>query len=143
MGAFVTTLFLAWGALVIVLGARGAFIHDPGAPPLGLLIGLVAPLSRLSRRIFREPGAAGICPISRPALHCGDTGVEMGGLRISDFVYLSSLTWNLRLAGRTGRYGDRRDGSFVLMVLFAGRDLLEAAASWHGILLAFWTLLWL
>jgi len=36
MGAFVTTLFLAWGALVIVLGARGAFITTPGAPPLGL-----------------------------------------------------------------------------------------------------------
>lgn len=45
MGAFVTTLFLAWGALVIVLGARGAFVTTPGAPPLGLLIGLVVPLA--------------------------------------------------------------------------------------------------
>jgi hypothetical protein len=45
MGAFVTTLFLAWGALVLVLGARGAFVTTPGAPPLGLLIGLVAPLA--------------------------------------------------------------------------------------------------
>ncbi len=41
----VTTLFLAWGAVVLVLGARGAFVTTPGAPPLGLLIGLVAPLA--------------------------------------------------------------------------------------------------
>ena len=45
IGAFVTTLFLAWGALVIILGARGAFVTTPGAPPLGLLLGLVAPLA--------------------------------------------------------------------------------------------------
>lgn len=45
MGAFVTTIFLAWGALVLVLAARGAFVTTPGAPPLGLLIGLVAPLA--------------------------------------------------------------------------------------------------
>jgi hypothetical protein len=45
IGTVVTVLFLAWGALVIVLGARGAFVTTPGAPPLGLLIGLVAPLA--------------------------------------------------------------------------------------------------
>src|SRR5262249_23459302 len=31
--------------LVLFLGARGAFVTPPGAPPLGLLIGLVAPLA--------------------------------------------------------------------------------------------------
>ncbi|HEY1677373.1 MAG TPA: hypothetical protein VGG04_06700 [Candidatus Sulfotelmatobacter sp.] len=45
IGAFVTTIFLAWGALVVILGARSAFVTQPGAPPLGLLIGLVAPLA--------------------------------------------------------------------------------------------------
>lgn len=45
MGTLVTVLFLAWGALVIVLGASGAFVTTPGAPPLGLLIGLAAPLA--------------------------------------------------------------------------------------------------
>ena len=43
--AFVTAFFLAWLALVLILGARGAFTAAPGAPPLALLIGLVAPLS--------------------------------------------------------------------------------------------------
>lgn len=38
-------LFAAWLGLVLILGARGAFTARPGAPPLGLLIGLVAPLS--------------------------------------------------------------------------------------------------
>lgn len=41
---FVATFFLAWLALVLTLAARGAFIAAPGAPPLALLIGLVAPL---------------------------------------------------------------------------------------------------
>jgi hypothetical protein len=42
---FVGVFFLAWLGLVLLLGARGAFVAQPGAPPLGLLIGLVAPLS--------------------------------------------------------------------------------------------------
>lgn len=44
-GALVATFFLAWLALVLVLGARGFFVAPDGAPPLALLIGLVAPLS--------------------------------------------------------------------------------------------------
>jgi hypothetical protein len=32
-------------ALIFVLGARGVFVAPPGAPPLALLIGLLAPLS--------------------------------------------------------------------------------------------------
>jgi hypothetical protein len=43
-GTFVAVFFLAWLALVVVLGARGAFVAPQGAPPLGLLIGLLAPL---------------------------------------------------------------------------------------------------
>jgi hypothetical protein len=43
-GAFVAIFFLAWLALVLFLAARGVFIARPGAPPLGLLIGLLAPL---------------------------------------------------------------------------------------------------
>jgi hypothetical protein len=44
-GSLVAAFFLAWLGLVFVLGARGAFVAAPGAPPLALLIGLVAPLS--------------------------------------------------------------------------------------------------
>jgi len=43
--AFVAFFFSAWLALILVLSARGAFTAAPGAPPLGLLIGLVAPLA--------------------------------------------------------------------------------------------------
>jgi hypothetical protein len=45
IGTLVAVLFAAWFALVFVLGARGAFVAPRGAPPLALLIGLVAPLS--------------------------------------------------------------------------------------------------
>jgi hypothetical protein len=33
-----------WFALVVVLGARGAFLGRPGVPPLGMAIGFTAPL---------------------------------------------------------------------------------------------------
>jgi len=42
-GAFVAVFFLAWLALIFVLGARGVFVAPRGAPPLALLIGLLAP----------------------------------------------------------------------------------------------------
>ena len=44
-GTFVAVSFLAWLALVLVLGARGVFVAPTGAPPLALLLGLLAPLS--------------------------------------------------------------------------------------------------
>src|SRR5882672_8299477 len=44
-GSLVAAFFLAWLALIFVLGARGAFAATQGAPPLALLIGLLAPLT--------------------------------------------------------------------------------------------------
>src|SRR5437764_2550663 len=44
-GAYVASFFLAWLALIFVLGARGAFVVGGGGPPLALLFGLVAPLT--------------------------------------------------------------------------------------------------
>lgn len=44
-GAHVASFFVAWLALIFVLGARGAFVVPGGGPPLALLIGLVAPLT--------------------------------------------------------------------------------------------------
>jgi hypothetical protein len=43
-GAFVAAFFSVWFVLIFALGARGAFVAPQGAPPLGLLIGLLAPL---------------------------------------------------------------------------------------------------
>ena len=44
IGAFVTLFFFTWLTLVFVLGASGVFVASSGAPPLALLIGLLAPL---------------------------------------------------------------------------------------------------
>jgi hypothetical protein len=44
IGALVAAFFLVWLALIFVLGARGGFVAPRGAPPLALLIGLLAPL---------------------------------------------------------------------------------------------------
>ncbi len=54
-GAFVATFFLAWFALILVLGARGVFVAPAGTPPLALLIGLVAPLSLFLIGYWRIP----------------------------------------------------------------------------------------
>jgi hypothetical protein len=57
-GAFVALFFLAWLALIFVLGARGVFVAPRGAPPLALLIGLLAPSACFSLGIG-------------PSRHCG------------------------------------------------------------------------
>jgi hypothetical protein len=44
-GSLVAVFFVTWLAFILVLGSRGAFVAAQGAPPLALLIGLVAPLS--------------------------------------------------------------------------------------------------
>src|ERR1051326_9042893 len=44
-GSLVAVLYLAWFGIVFGLAMRGAFVAAQGAPPLGLLIGLVAPLT--------------------------------------------------------------------------------------------------
>jgi hypothetical protein len=44
-GSYVAAFFLAWLVFIFVLGARGVFVAPKGAPPLALLIGLLAPLS--------------------------------------------------------------------------------------------------
>jgi hypothetical protein len=45
IGTFVAVFFTAWLAVVLFLGARGAFVAAGDRPPLGLLIGVVLPLS--------------------------------------------------------------------------------------------------
>ncbi len=64
-----------------------------------------------------------------PSGHCGNlffqltfasswgAGVEMGRVWISDSVLLPGLAWNLRLACRVGRYGDRLTAPLVLSAL--------------------------
>jgi hypothetical protein len=44
-GAYVASFFVAWLALILVNGARGAFVTPGGGPPLAKLIGLLAPLT--------------------------------------------------------------------------------------------------
>jgi hypothetical protein len=44
-GSYVAAFFLAWLVFIFALGARGVFVAPKGAPPLALLIGLLAPLT--------------------------------------------------------------------------------------------------
>ena len=40
----VTAVLMAWLALVLFLGAGGAFVRPPGMPPLSILAGVTAPI---------------------------------------------------------------------------------------------------
>ena len=44
IGLSVTLVLTAWFLLVVSLGAVGAFVARPGTPPLGIAIGVGAPL---------------------------------------------------------------------------------------------------
>jgi hypothetical protein len=55
---FVAVFFLAWLALIFILGARGAFVAPRGAPPLALLIASGPPSACFSLDI-------------EPSLRCG------------------------------------------------------------------------
>ncbi len=107
MGSAVAVLVSAWLALVLVFASRGAFVAPPGAPPLGLLIGLTAPLSLFLggywiSRSFREF----VLSIDL-APDCGDSGVEVGWFRFPYLVHLSDFAGTFRVDCRTWRYGDR------------------------------------
>ncbi|HEY3975140.1 MAG TPA: hypothetical protein VGM18_19190 [Candidatus Sulfotelmatobacter sp.] len=59
IGTLVAVVSSIWFGLVLILGAYGAFVTPAGAPPLALLIGLVAPLALFlvgywTIRSFRE-----------------------------------------------------------------------------------------
>jgi hypothetical protein len=41
----VTAVLAGWLALVLMLGSRGVFQASPGAPPLGILLGVLAPVA--------------------------------------------------------------------------------------------------
>ena len=41
---FIAAIFVAWFALVAVVGARGGFVTPPGVPPLPILLGFLTPL---------------------------------------------------------------------------------------------------
>jgi hypothetical protein len=59
IGRTITLVLAIWFVLVVTLGAKGAFLGRPGAPPVGMAIGFTAPLLlffvwlRLSRS-FRD-----------------------------------------------------------------------------------------
>ncbi len=53
-GAFI--VLAIWFALVVTLGARGAFLGRPGAPPIGMAIGFTAPLLLFFAWLRRSPG---------------------------------------------------------------------------------------
>ncbi len=62
-GAFVAVFFLAWLALIFVLGARGAFVAPRGAPPLTTDRPLGTP-QPVSPWISDHPAPAGVCSFS-------------------------------------------------------------------------------
>ena len=51
----VAALVVVWFAIVVVLGARGAFLTAPGVPPLPILLGFLTPLVVFSAAYWLSP----------------------------------------------------------------------------------------
>src|SRR5262249_52129662 len=54
--ALVWVVLALWLALVLVLGAGGAFVRPPGEPPLPILVGVTAPLVAFVAAFWLLPG---------------------------------------------------------------------------------------
>jgi hypothetical protein len=56
MTAVVWVVLVLWLALVFVLGAGGALVRSPGAPPLPILVAVTAPLAAFVAALWVIPG---------------------------------------------------------------------------------------
>jgi len=65
IGLSVTLVLTAWFLLVVSLGAVGAFVGRPGTPPVGIAIGVGAPLLLF----FAWLRLSHICPAGGPRRH--------------------------------------------------------------------------
>src|SRR5882672_8299476 len=81
--------------------ARGAATRAADRPS--------SPAHPISAWVLDDPAGAGIYSFRRPSPDCGDSGMEMGWLWVSNLVHLPRLARNLCLAGGTRRYGDRNN----------------------------------
>ena len=109
IGTSVAVFFLAWLALILVLGARGVFVAPSGAPPLALLIGLLAPLGLFLLGYRTIPPLREFVLSADLRLIVGMQAWRWAGFGFLTLYALQSLAWNLRLACRPGRHGDRCD----------------------------------
>jgi hypothetical protein len=112
---FVALFFLAWLALIFVLGARGAFVAPPGAPPLALLIGLLAPLGLFLVGYRTIPSLREFVLTADLRIIVGIQAWRWAGFGFLTSVHLRNFAWNFRLACGVGRYGDRCDCSISVV----------------------------
>src|SRR3981081_3867134 len=95
---------LAWLALIFVLSlARAVCSSRRGEAAARTTDRPLGPPQPVSPWISDHPATAGVCSFSGPSPHCGDAGVEMGWLWVSDFVHLRSVpgifAWPAGLGG--------------------------------------------
>ena len=141
-GAFVAVFFLAWLALVFVLGARGVFVAPRGAPPLALLVGLLAPLSLflVGYRIIR--------PLREFVLSADlRLIVGMQPWRWAGFGFLTLYTYGVLpgIFAWPAGLGDMAIGvtaPLVLAALLRRPDFAASKSLWPGTFPIFWTSPW-
>ena len=105
--ALVSALLVVWLGLIVGLGATDAFVATPGTPPLRLLVVVLGPVIAFLIAYRMVRGRARVCVDDRSPLRHGDTGMAIRRVRVPGALYLRCVAGLLRLAGGTGRYGDR------------------------------------
>ena len=103
----VSALLVVWVGLIVGLGATEAFVATAGTPPLRLLAAVLGTRHRFSDRLPGVRGRTRVCVDGRSPLRHGDTGMAIRRVRVPGALYLRCVAGLLRLAGGTGRHGDR------------------------------------
>jgi hypothetical protein len=126
MGAAVAVFFLAWLALILVLGSRGAFVAAPGAPPLGLMLGLFVPLALFGAGYRTVPSIREFVLSADPRLIVGMQAWRWAGF---EFIALYSYKVLPGLFAWASGVGDMAIGvtaPFVLAALLRDPDFVAS-----------------
>jgi len=121
-----------WFGLVFFLGAQGAFVTNPGSPPLPIFLGLAIPLSlflaayfgwtadfprfgnspvAVSRGVFRMDSIPGLHPRCRSPIRGRDAVVALGRPVFLLALCLACFAWTVCFPGRNRRHGNRGHGA--------------------------------
>jgi hypothetical protein len=128
----------AWFALVVALGARGAFLGRPGAPPIGMAIGFTAPLLAFFAWLRLSPAFRDFILSLDPLLMAGMQAWRFAGL---GFLFLYAHKVLPGLFALPAGLGDMAVGfaaPWMVLGLARHQNFAESAAftrwNWLGIL---------
>ena len=100
-----------WFGLVFFLGAQGAFVTNPGSPPLPIFPRFGNSPVAVSRGVFRMDPIPGLHPRRRSPIRGRDAVVALGRPVFLLALCLACFAWTVCFPGRNRRHGNRGHGA--------------------------------